>query len=162
MGKSKFSPFTPLYMGSLCKSNWMLTIILLPTSSVNWRAFVTFVLAILPAFPGYILSCANINKPPDNWMKLSRLGFITGFVLALIIYPLLSFIWPPRGLGEGEDHHDEETFVLPSAFDQSRPTQGRFSVVDAVEEASDETPHVPGKGEAKNEYTREKHVAVAF
>lgn len=128
----------------------------------NWRAFLTFVLAIAPAFPGYVMSCANINSVPNNLMKLSRLGFITGFVISLIVYPLLNLISPPRGLGEGEDHHDEDTFVLPSAFDQSRPTQGRYAVVDGVEEASDDSRH-EGIGEVgKSEYATEKHLAVAL
>lgn len=67
-------------------------------------------------------------------MKLSRLGFITGFFVSIIVYPILNMLFPPRGLGEGEDHHDEDTFVLPSAYDQSKPTQGTFSVVDGVED----------------------------
>lgn len=131
-----------------------------PFSSFNWRAFLTFVLAIAPAFPGYILSCANIDGEPNNLMKLSRLGFITGFVVALVVYPLLSYIWPPRGLGEGEDHHDEDTFVLPSAYDQTKPTQGKFSVVDGVEDGvlrdSD------GERADKTGFTNEKHLAVQF
>lgn len=102
--------------------------------SFNWRAFLTFVLAIAPAFPGYILSCANIDAEPNNLMKLSRLGFITGFVVSLVVYPLLNLIAPPRGLGEGEDRHDEDSFILPSAYDQTRPTQGRYAVVDGIEE----------------------------
>lgn len=95
-------------------------------------------------------------------MKLSRLGFITGFVISLIIYPLLNYISPPRGLGEGEDHHDEDIFVLPSAFDQSRPTQGRYAVIDGVEEASDDSRHGGIGVEGKSDYAREKNVAVAL
>lgn len=104
-------------------------------------------------------------------MKLSRLGFLTGFVIALVIYPLLNLLAPPRGLGEGEDHHDEDTFVLPSAFDQSRPTQGRYAVLDGVEEASDDSRQVGDGGlglgvgsveEDKRDFAREKRVAVAL
>lgn len=65
-------------------------------------------------------------------MKLSRLGCIIGFVVAVVVYPLLNFISPPRGLGEGVDHHDEDMFILPSAFDQSKPTQGKYSIVEGV------------------------------
>lgn len=108
------------------------------------------------------MSCANINGVPNNLMKLSRLGFITGFVISLIVYPLLNLISPPRGLGEGEGHHDEDTFVLPSAFDQSRPTQGRFAVVDGVEEASDDSRHEGIGVVGKSEYATEKHVAVTL
>lgn len=78
------------------------------------------------------MSCANIDGVPNNAMKLSRLGFIIGFVIAVVVYPLLNFISPPRGLGEGVDHHDEDMFILPSAFDQGRPTQGKHSIVEGV------------------------------
>lgn len=94
----------------------------------------SFVVSIAPALPGYIMSCANIDGVPNNAMKLSRLGFIIGFVVAVVVYPLLNFISPPRGLGEGVDHHDEDMFILPSAFDQSKPTQGKYSIVEGVAE----------------------------
>lgn len=78
------------------------------------------------------MSCANIDGVPNNAMKLSRLGFIIGFVVAVVVYPFLNFISPPRGLGEGVDHHDEDVFILPSAFDQNKPTQGKYSIVEGV------------------------------
>ncbi|KAK7546657.1 permease for cytosine/purines, uracil, thiamine, allantoin-domain-containing protein [Phyllosticta citricarpa] len=98
----------------------------------NWRAFATFILAIFPAMPGYIMGCADLNRTPNGWMKLSRLGFITGFCIAMVVYPAFSWISPPPGLGEGMDHHDEDQLVLPQGIFQDRPTQGQFStVVDA-------------------------------
>jgi nucleobase:cation symporter-1, NCS1 family len=91
----------------------------------NLRAIVAFVVAIFPAFPGYIMSCIDLNSPPNNWSKLSRLGFLTGFCISMTIYVILSRLFPVPGLGEGEDHHDEETLILPTAFDQTQPTQGQ-------------------------------------
>lgn len=129
--------------------------------SYNWRAFVTFFVAIAPAFPGYILSCANIGGQPDNLQKVSRLGFMTGFLIALVLYPLLCMISPPPGLGEGEAYHDEDTFVLPSAYDQSRPTQGKYSVVDSVDEGgSRESDNDHTSGEKNGSVTREKDALV--
>ncbi|KAJ4393233.1 hypothetical protein N0V93_002441 [Gnomoniopsis smithogilvyi] len=126
----------------------------------NWRAFLTFFLAIAPAFPGYILSCADIDGTPNNLMKLSRLGFITGFVVSVIVYPLLNMVSPPRGLGEGEDHHDEDVFVLPSAYDQSKPTQGTFSVVDGVEDPG--LKDSDGDRAEKHGLTKEHNSALHF
>lgn len=93
-------------------------------------------------------------------MKLSRLGYITGFVVAVVVYPILNFISPPRGLGEGEDHHDEDTFVLPSAYDQMRPTQGKYAVVDGVEEGG--LRESDGERVDKIEITQENHTSVHF
>ncbi|KAK8243539.1 NCS1 family nucleobase:cation symporter-1 [Phyllosticta capitalensis] len=95
----------------------------------NWRAFASFVLAIFPAMPGYIMGCADLHRQPNGWMKLSRLGFITGFLIALLVYPTLSFIFPIPGLGEGSDHHDEDQLILPQGIYQDRPTQGQFSTI---------------------------------
>lgn len=85
-------------------------------------------------------------------MKLSRLGFITGFVVSLVVYPLLNLIAPPRGLGEGEDRHDEDSFILPSAYDQTRPTQGKYAVVNGVEEGV--LPDSDGDRVEKNDFTQ--------
>lgn len=132
-----------------------------PLLSFNWRAFLTFFIAIAPAFPGYVLSCANIDKQPDSLMKLSRLGFMIGFLVPLGVYPLLNYLWPPRGLGEGEDHHDEDTFVLPSAYDQTRPTQGKYAVVEGVEEGV-LSPDSDGDRAEKNGYAQERSSAAHF
>lgn len=121
----------------------------------NWRAFVTFAVAVAPAFPGYVLSCANIGGQPDTLQKVSRLGFMTGFLIALVLYPLLCLLAPPPGLGEGEARHDEDVFVLPSAYDQSRPTQGKYAVVEGVEDGG-------GSRESEGENRGEKHVSVVF
>lgn len=119
-----------------------------------------FAVSIAPALPGYIMSCANIDGEPNNAMKLSRLGFIIGFVIAVVVYPLLSFISPPRGLGEGVDHHDEDMFVLPSAFDQSKPTQGKYSIVDGVADL-DSADGDNGRAD-KNAVEAEKRLSLNF
>jgi nucleobase:cation symporter-1, NCS1 family len=106
------------------------------------------------------MSCADINREPNNAMKISRLGFIIGFVVAVVVYPLLNFFSPPKGLGEGVDHHDEDKFVLPSAFDQSRPTQGKFSVVEGVADV-DSRDSETGRAD-KNGVGAEKLVSFNF
>lgn len=62
-------------------------------------------------------------------MKLSRLGFLTGFFLAIGIFWLCSVLFPPPGIGIGTKSHDEDTLVLPTAYRQDVPTQGQFSRV---------------------------------
>lgn len=128
----------------------------------NWRAFLTFVLAIFPAMPGYVstytssppdlsnmtdsfaVSCSDLDRAPNGWMKTSRLGFLTGlplyltlaflltklagFFLAILIYWIFNVVWASPGLGIGTKSHDEDTLVLPTAYRQDVPTQGRFSV----------------------------------
>ncbi|KXT17659.1 hypothetical protein AC579_9041 [Pseudocercospora musae] len=99
----------------------------------NPRAFIAFLLGIWPAMPGYIMGVSDLNRSPNSWMKLSRLGFITGFCLASIIYYLLCLFFPPAGLGQGTDHHDEDQLILPTAYRQDIPTQGRFSEASAID-----------------------------
>lgn len=89
-------------------------------------------------------------------MKLSRLGYITGrqslryhesprgtnidllgVLIALIVFVALNWLFPPRGVGEGTDRHDEDTLVLPSAYRQDIPSQGQYSGLTEVEVASD-------------------------
>lgn len=85
------------------------------------------------------MSCMDLDREPNGWMKLSRLGFLTGFSIAILVYWGISLVFPPRGLGEGEDHHDEDTLILPSAYDQSKPTMGQYSHVLEGETISHET-----------------------
>lgn len=70
----------------------------------------------------------DTNAPLNNWMKVSRLGYLTGFVLAFSLYILFNKLAPPEGLGVGVRSHDEDTLVLPSAYDKTRPTQGKYSL----------------------------------
>ncbi|KAH9844736.1 ncs1 nucleoside transporter family protein [Teratosphaeria destructans] len=113
---------------------------------VNWRAVIAFVVAIWPAMPGYVMGCANLHREPNAWMKLSRLGFLTGFFIAVLVYWGLNKIWPSPGLGVGTRRHDEDTLVLPSAYRQDIPSQGRYSVpLDGV--AQDEDDCVTPAGE---------------
>lgn len=120
----------------------------------------SFVVSIAPALPGYIMSCANIDGEPNNAMKISRLGFIIGFVVAGVVYPFLNVISPPRGLGEGVDHHDEDIFILPSAFDQNKPTQGKYSIVEGVADV-DSRDSDNGRAE-KKVVEAEKHSSLNF
>lgn len=89
----------------------------------------------------------NIGGGLNAWIKLSRLGFLTGkspslhfptelsltsdqgFCISLLVYWGINMVFPPPGLGEGTDHHDEDTLVLPSAYRQDRPTQGQYSMI---------------------------------
>lgn len=47
----------------------------------------------------------------------------------MFFYYLFNKISPPPGLGLGERKHDEDTLILPSAYRQDIPTQGKFSCV---------------------------------
>ncbi|KAK4938188.1 hypothetical protein LTR10_021347 [Elasticomyces elasticus] len=94
---------------------------------VNWRAVVSFAIALAPVLPGYVMSCRNLTGQPNSWEKLSRLGFITGFFISSIAFYAVSRVFPPPGLGEGTLSHDEDMLVLPSAYRQDIPSQGQYS-----------------------------------
>jgi nucleobase:cation symporter-1, NCS1 family len=119
--RNRYIKMDDLYRGNSSSIYWY-------WHGVNWRACVSFVIAIFPAMPGYVMGCSDLNRVPNAWMKLSRLGFLTGFFISILVYWLCNKVFPPPGLGLGTREHDEDTLILPTAYRQDIPTQGHFSV----------------------------------
>lgn len=53
------------------------------TKGLNWRAFFSFIVAIAPAMPGFGMAAHDIDGGLNAWIKLSRLGVLTGRTLSL-------------------------------------------------------------------------------
>lgn len=70
-----------------------------------------------------------------------------GFCISVLLYWLINMVFPPPGLGQGTDHHDEDTLVLPSAYRKDRPTQGQYSmIIDGVDGGEDSSnSHLPAE-----------------
>ncbi|KAJ7475748.1 permease for cytosine/purines, uracil, thiamine, allantoin-domain-containing protein [Mycena latifolia] len=114
----------------------------------NLRTIATFIISFLPMFPGYIQETSNLEHPTDAAIKITTLGFILGFCISLIVYPIINFFFPPPGLGLGTTTHDENVLILPQGYDQTRPTQGTLSS--------------PSESISENEKHDEKHGSVSF
>ncbi|KAH8927302.1 hypothetical protein BT69DRAFT_1330568 [Atractiella rhizophila] len=64
------------------------------TGGFNWRAGLTLLLVVPPAFPGLIQSInPDVDVGSIEWIFL--VGWLWGIVLTIIIYSLLSYFWPP-------------------------------------------------------------------
>ena len=63
----------------------------------------------------------------SHTLCLTSTDQMPGFFLSSIIYYSLCRLFPPRGQGEGSYRHDENQLVLPTAYRQDVPTQGRYS-----------------------------------
>ncbi|KAI5357463.1 putative purine-cytosine permease [Septoria linicola] len=116
----------------------------------NWRAYAAFFIGVVPAMPGYIISVSDLDRSPNSAMKLSRLGFLTGFFISSLIYWLLSAVFPPPGIGLGTKGHDEDELVLPTAYRQDCPTQGKYIMpIDGVVVRDED-----GSGSSRDEVRR--------
>jgi NCS1 family nucleobase:cation symporter-1 len=64
----------------------------------NWRAFVSFFVAIFPSMPGFV--CA-VNGDPIavGWTRLYQLSYFIGITIAGLLYWTLCKFFPPPGLG---------------------------------------------------------------
>ncbi|WPA99492.1 uncharacterized protein RHO25_004110 [Cercospora beticola] len=118
----------------------------------NWRAYAAFLIGVIPAMPGYVTSVSDLDRAPNSAMKLSRLGFLTGFFISSLTFWFLSTILPPPGIGHGTKAHNEDELILPTGYRQDCPTQGKYSVpIDGVtlsrESESEKREEVYDRGE---------------
>ncbi|KAM5493298.1 hypothetical protein McaMca56_006623 [Microsporum canis] len=67
----------------------------------NWRGAVSFALSIWPEIPGLIATVNKIKSPAlQGWVKLFNLTFFVGLVMGFFWMTMLSYVFPPPGLGE--------------------------------------------------------------
>ncbi len=56
-----------------------------------------------------------------------------GFFISSLAFWFLSTIFRPPGIGQGTKTHNEDELILPTAYRQDCPTQGKYSVpIDGV------------------------------
>lgn len=77
------------------------------TFGLNWRAFVSFFIAIFPSMPGFV--CA-VNGAPIavGWTRIYQLSYFVGMTIAGVLYYGLCHYFPPIGLGVEEKLEDGE------------------------------------------------------
>ncbi|RDW57166.1 hypothetical protein BP6252_13814 [Coleophoma cylindrospora] len=68
---------------------------------INWRAIVTWVIAVVPAFPGFVGSMQGRTTGVDY--RIYQISFFVGYPIAVVTYIIINKIFPPEGLGIEED-----------------------------------------------------------
>lgn len=69
-------------------------------AGVNWRSCAAWVIGFIPGITGVgSLNPAN-TKVPAGAVKMFQISFILGYSLAFIVHYALSYMFPPRGLGQ--------------------------------------------------------------
>ncbi|KAI1610385.1 NCS1 nucleoside transporter family protein [Exophiala viscosa] len=71
----------------------------------NWRAYVSWLIGMAPALPGFINAVNPSIHVPKGAQEIFYLAYIEGFVLAFVVHYVLNRLFPVPGLGEidGED-----------------------------------------------------------
>jgi nucleobase:cation symporter-1, NCS1 family len=100
---------------------------------LNWRAFVAYILGMVWALPGFVMSCGGPTVS-DGWYEMYQISFFFGYAVSGGLFYALNVAFPPPGLGEQVD------FVLDSGHAfigvESPPTiDGSIEEVDVEKRA---------------------------
>ncbi|GMM34493.1 allantoin permease [Saccharomycopsis crataegensis] len=69
---------------------------------VNWRAYVAYIVAIVPNLPGFVNACGGFGEEKSMIMEtiilIYEFSFFVGFGTAMIVYLMLCHWWPVEGI----------------------------------------------------------------
>ncbi|PMD38368.1 hypothetical protein L207DRAFT_585270 [Hyaloscypha variabilis F] len=68
---------------------------------ISWRAIVTWIIAVIPAFPGFSMSMQG--KTDGVAHRIYQMSFFVGYPIAVCTYILINKTWSPEGLGIAEN-----------------------------------------------------------
>jgi NCS1 family nucleobase:cation symporter-1 len=105
----------------------------------NWRAFVSWLVGIAPAMPGFINAVNPKIKVPTGAQEIFYLAYIEGFAISFVIHYALNRFFPVPGLGE----IDEEDFFATFTVEEAQklgvvPHRRLLDTVDAEHSVSEE------------------------
>ncbi|EXJ55267.1 hypothetical protein A1O7_08193 [Cladophialophora yegresii CBS 114405] len=81
----------------------------------NWRAYVSWLIGMAPALPGFINAVNPSIKVPKGAQEIFYLAYIEGFALAFVVHYVLNWMFPVPGLGEIDDEDIFATFTVEEA-----------------------------------------------
>ncbi|RDA83983.1 hypothetical protein CP532_6965 [Ophiocordyceps camponoti-leonardi (nom. inval.)] len=74
----------------------------------NWRAFVAFFSGVGPLLPGLIGKVnGDESEALTGWIRLYNLTFLAGLSISFLVFWLLNFLVPVKGLGEDAPFYPE-------------------------------------------------------
>ncbi|KAK4098171.1 NCS1 nucleoside transporter, partial [Parathielavia hyrcaniae] len=71
----------------------------------NWRAFVAWVLGFWSQLPGFAQTVTPESVTvAEGWTNIFNLAFLIGFAISFTLFYAFNYFWPPKGLGETDEH----------------------------------------------------------
>lgn len=69
------------------------------SNGINWRAIATWVIAVIPAFPGFARNMHDASYNTGVDYRMYQMSFFVGYPVAVVTYIIINKIWPVEGLG---------------------------------------------------------------
>ncbi|KAH8899852.1 hypothetical protein GQ53DRAFT_203189 [Thozetella sp. PMI_491] len=67
-------------------------------NGLNWRAFVSYILGVVWALPGFVMAVGGPSVA-DGWYHMYQISFFFGYFVSGGLHILLNYFFPPPGLG---------------------------------------------------------------
>lgn len=80
-----------LFVGSSKSIYWY-------TAGTNWRAPVAWACGVAPSMPGFISAVNPSVVVPRGCTRIYYINFLTGFLIASVLFVLLHRVFPARGV----------------------------------------------------------------
>jgi NCS1 family nucleobase:cation symporter-1 len=81
----------------------------------NWRAFVSWLVGMAPALPGFVNAVNPNIKMPAGAQEIFYLAYIEGFALGFVVHYVLNYFFPVPGLGLIDEEDIYGTFSVEEA-----------------------------------------------
>ncbi|KAK4946936.1 hypothetical protein LTR10_014078 [Elasticomyces elasticus] len=123
----------------------------------NWRAYVSWLIGMAPALPGFINAVNPSIHVPKGAQEIFYLAYIEGFALAFLVHYVLNWLFPVPGLGEIDAEDVFATFSVEEAHKLGVVPHPRL--LEGVEvQQGERAPSEEGEAESKAVVVGEKVV----
>ena len=89
----------------------------------NPRSHVSFLLALVPTLPGFIMVVRGVRPDTDPWVRMYHLGFLLGLVTAFVVHLIICTIFPPPHRFEGVTEHIDIDLGSDLEISNTHPTE---------------------------------------
>ena len=103
----------------------------------NWRAVVAYIIGIVPNFPGF-LGSLDVKGVPIGAMHVYHLNYFVGFGVSFLIYSILAYYFPVRGMPEGVGFFDFSHWFEKWTEVENFAAQRKKFEIDGIEPEDDE------------------------
>lgn len=89
---------------------------------INWRAYTSYLLGIVPNMPGFVGAC-GVKNIPIGATRVYDLSFFIGFLVSFIVYYVLCCFFPPKGLPSEKSYKENVWYERWAEVDDFDPTE---------------------------------------